>query len=268
MREIITSRDNQKVKRIAKLLTSKRYRTTEHAFVAEGARLCEELVLSGIAIRELYLTKEAEERYRSETSLLSIQAEECFYITEELAERISDTGTPQGIFAVCAMLDHSPSVVIPQQGGSYVLLEHVQDPGNVGTILRTAQAFGLQGAWLTSSADIYSPKVLRASMGGIFRLPIVLEEDFASATQRLKEKVSVYAAALTPEAHPVSRSLFKKGGAIMIGNEGAGLSEKRIQDCTGAVIIPMAGGAESLNASIAAGILLWEMSQGKSVDKE
>ena len=144
-----------------------------------------------------------------------------------------------------------------------MVLCSLQDPGNLGTIIRSCEAFGIDRLFLTSDCpDLYSPKVLRATMGGVFRLPITVADNLPDLFERFRrEKVPVYAAALQEGAKDITRLPLNQGGAVVIGNEGKGLPPEVVALCDSAVIIPMAGRAESLNASVAASIVAWEMAR-------
>jgi TrmH family RNA methyltransferase len=259
MSEVITSRDNPGVKRLAALLGGKKERSETGLFVAEGLRLSLDALRSGAKIRALYLTERAEERY-PECARLRNAAEKMFWLSEGLAERISDVSSCQGIFMVTEQLDNRVSAVTMKNGGHYLLLEGIRDPGNLGAILRTADALGVDGVLLGDCCDLYAPKVVRGSMGGLFRLPIAVWPELSAAVDALKAVgVPVYAAALADHALEAGQVGFSGGGAILIGNEARGLSPELIKACTASLIIPMAEGANSLNAAVAAAILLWEM---------
>lgn len=258
--ETITSRDNPQVKLAAALLARRKEREETGLFVAEGLRLCLDAADSGVAIRTLLLTPEASERY-PETDRLRRAAGRTLIISGALAERIADTRSPQGVFAICEKLDIRRCAVTIKGSGHYLLLENIQDPGNLGAMLRTADALGIDGVFLGGGcADLYSPKVLRGSMGGIFRVPFSAADSLLPVIARLREAgVPVYAAALEETALTAGKVDFSRGGAVLVGNEGSGLPEELIAACTAGLMIPMAGGANSLNAAVAAAILLWEM---------
>lgn len=159
------------------------------------------------------------------------------------------------------MLDNRMQTVKIGKDGRYILLSSMQDPGNIGTILRTAAAFGLDGVFLSSDCpDLYSPKVLRATMGGIFKIPLEVSDDLTEVIDRLQEAgIRVCAAALDGQAVPLQQAGLGNGCAVVIGNEGNGLPGHLIERCGQAVMIPMRPDSESLNAAMAAGIFLWEM---------
>jgi len=192
-----------------------------------------------------------------ELAALVWAAPQTVWLDESLAERISDTQTSQGVFAI---LEPPPARLEISPQGRYLLLHQVRDPGNLGGILRTAAALGTSAAILCGCVELYSPKTLRASMGGVFRLPVAQSHDIHGQIKALREAgVQVFAAALKEDAHPLECLREPGGKAVLIGNEGSGLPEDVTVACTGSVAIPMQGGTQSLNAAMAAGILLWEM---------
>lgn len=256
----ITSKENKHIKNCVKLVSSKKYRKETGLFVAEGLRLCEDALKSGQRAVQAFLTPETAQK--PQAMEIVAQAQEAFLISPEVAAKISDTQTPQGIFCVFKILDNH-SLVDTMKGKRFVVLSSLQDPGNLGTIIRTSEAFAMDAIIMSADCpDIYSPKVLRATMGGVFRIPIITVENISGAIEYLRqEQVSVYAAALSKESVPITKVDLGGRTAVVIGNEGNGLSAEVISCCTKSVIIPMAGNAESLNAAIAASIAIWEMSK-------
>jgi len=255
--KIVTSRENPHVKRLDALLRQKKAREESGLFVLEGARLCLDAVQSGLSIECVYLTRESAEKTPALLNLAEA-AGQTVWLSESLAGRLGETKTPQGVFAVlpaCAL----PRLGNPKPDGRYLLLYQVRDPGNLGGILRTAAALGGDGAYLCDCAEHVSPKVLRASMGGIFRLPLAVVDDMAALVARLSNVgVQTFAAAGGGTTAP--QVLAGQGGkAVLIGNEGNGLPDDLTAACTATVSIPMKTGNESLNAAMAAGILMWEM---------
>ncbi|MBR5309525.1 MAG: RNA methyltransferase [Oscillospiraceae bacterium] len=252
---LISSRENPIIKEAAALVSDKKARKQSGLFVVEGARLCSEACKSGAKVLRLFVTEEAEKKYPEYLSSLLSEAFEVYNITSSVAEKISDTKTPQGVFAVCKMeekpLDFS-------EKGLFVLLSNLQDPGNIGTILRTCEAMNVRGVLLCGCADCFSPKVLRGTMGCIFRLPIKVFSETAEALELLKEnKVSTYASALAENALLLPNVKFSEKSCVLIGNEGNGLEHRVIESCDHVVMIPMPGKAESLNAASAAAIMIY-----------
>jgi TrmH family RNA methyltransferase len=261
--ELLSSRRNPHIVELENLLNHKKNRN-EALFACEGARLCEDAVRAGFVPQAVYLTPGAAMRYPETARLLTGKAEAMYAIDERLAPRISDTQHPQGVFCVFKRLDNAAGAVTIVEGGKYFLLSNLQDPGNLGTILRTAEAFGLHGVFLADCPDPYSPKVLRASMGGVFRLRHERVADMpATIAMMRKNGIAVYAAAMTGDATPLNGGMFSGGAAVLIGNEGAGLPRELIACCSAECMIPMPGGAQSLNAATAAAIFAWEMTHGR-----
>jgi TrmH family RNA methyltransferase len=183
-------------------------------------------------------------------------------ISEELARYIGDTASPQGIFSVCKMLDNCCTFDTISKNKKYLALEDMQDPTNLGTVIRTAEALGLDGLLLSAGCcDLYNPKVLRGSMGGVFRLPVYMVGDMEKTIIALQNEheLCCYACVVDTDATPLHQINFTSGSVCVIGNEGNGLRDHTIDACSHRLTIRMPGRAESLNASMAAGIVMWEM---------
>ncbi len=260
MNEMITSKDNITIKLCRKLVASAKERKEQGMFLAEGARLCCDAAKAGIRITTLFATDEAQKKYRQQLDIISEAAEKTWEIAPSLAENLADTKATQGVFCLC----HIPAAIPfePHQNGRYLLIDHLQDPGNLGTIIRGAEAFGISGVVLSQGCpDLYSPKVLRSTMGSAFRQPVYTVENLPDTILKLQNQgVSTYAAALDHTA-VTARQLSKEGGlAVVIGNEGNGVTDQVLKTCNAKVYIPMTSQIESLNAAAAATILMWEMS--------
>ena len=255
MPECITSLQNPHIQKLRRLLGDRRERDESGLFVAEGRRLCEDAMAApGIAARAVYGT----ERQLRDFNPGDVSVYE---IADALAAKIGETKSPQGIFVLCEKPAATPFVGM--DGGKYLLLHDLQDPGNIGAIIRTAEALGIDALLLSESCpDLFGPKVLRAGMGGSFRLSCHVTADISAAIKNLRESgVTVCAAALTPDAVPLTRMSFPASCAVLIGNEGNGLPGDLIALCDAAVEIPMRKAANSLNAAAAAAILIWEMTK-------
>ncbi|MBC8569251.1 TrmH family RNA methyltransferase [Zongyangia hominis] len=261
--QVLESRDNPVIKRLCRLMQKKSARREQGLFVAEGVRLCREAALSGVVIEQAFFTREAAEKYPEDINFLISQSKGAAEISPAAARKISDTPSPQGVFCLCALLDNEKTLATINSDGKYLALCSLQDPGNIGTIVRTAEAFGVDGLILTGDCpDIYSPKVLRSTMGSAFRLPIAVTGDLFSVIARMREAgVAVYGAALTDRSVPITGLDFSRGAMTLIGNEGSGLPPDLLAACDQTVRIPMKGRAESLNAAVAAAVALWEMTR-------
>lgn len=255
--EEITSRANPRIKAAAALLKSNERKKTGH-FIIEGARLCGDAVKSGVTVEEFFSTNGAKEKYADVFALVAAAAKRTFVISPDVAEKLSDTQSTQEMFCVCtdsAALTESDI----KTDGFYVMTENVQNPDNLGAVVRSAEALGADGLIVFSGCDIRSPKALRASMGGLFRFPVIKTADCASLINRAKESgMKIFATVASGGAEDISKA-DKSGGCIcIIGNEGAGISAETLALCTCRITIPMLGKAESLNAAAAAAITIWE----------
>lgn len=259
MQHPVTSRENPHAKRLDMLLRQKKAREESGAFVLEGARLCLDALSAGLLPETALLTQSALEKTPA-LARLTGAAGETVLLAESLAQRLGDTKNPQGVFCICKQPARDASAAKIQPNGRYLLLHQIQDPGNLGTMIRTAAALGVTAAFLSDCAELYSPKVLRAAMGGVWRMSVTVCEALEPLLEQLRAAgVKPYAAALAESAH--LPDVLGPGTAILIGNEGSGLPEPLIAACAGVISIPMHSGTESLNAAMAAGILLWEMTK-------
>lgn len=253
MDEKITSRDNPKVKYACKLADSPGFRRSEGRFFAEGRKLCPELA-KGAALEQLFYTAAAAQKCPELAGLPG----QHFLVEEHVAQKLAGVPAPQGVFGVFRTPQHTLDEV--RRGGRYLALERVQDPGNVGTLIRSAAAFGFDGVILSEGcASPYAPKTLRTSMGAAVRVPVIETGPLPPALARLRQLgIRCLAAALehseplgpVPAAHP-------GGVCVVVGSEGQGLEGDTIAACDAAVRIPMTDRVESLNAGIAGSILLW-----------
>lgn len=260
--ETITSRRNPLIRSAAALLGSPRERRERREFLCEGARLCRDAALSGVAVKACFFTGRAQAKYRGYLEPVLEAAHSAYMVDEPVAQLLSDTKHPQGVFCLCAW----PQGADCDQGSPCLVLENIQDPGNLGTILRTAEALGQFRVFLLGDCcDPLSPKALRASMGAAFRLGLGTEDSPARLLEGLKgEGYCTHGAVPADTARPVTGIDFGTGRhAVVIGNEGSGLTPETAGLCMDLVTIPMGGRAESLNAAAAATLLLWELARGR-----
>ncbi len=257
----ITSKDNRLIKEWRGLNEQARQRRKTGLFAIEGARLCADALASGLTLTAVLYTAAAMEKYTTIVESLIEAATESAEITDALAYAMADTNSPQGVFCIAKSLDILLSLDTINTMGRYGALEDIQDPGNLGTMIRTAEAFGLDGLLLSAGCcDVVNPKVLRASMGGVFRLPLIVVPDFSAAIQTMQAQgMTAFACVVDADATPIQAVEKPDGSVVVIGNEGNGLAAETVTACRRRVTIPMAGRAESLNASMAAGIAMWEL---------
>lgn len=254
----ITSPQNHVIKNIKELQKKKSARKKERLFIVEGIRAVKEIP-SQANIKYVLTTPDVDI-----ATLMNLNPHTWIEVSQEVYKSMSETQSPQGAMAVVTMPDQLLEEQVIEEG-NYLLLENVQDPGNLGTIIRTAHAFGFKGVFITKgSVDVYSPKVVRSTMSSLFYVPLVIDYTIEEYIHTFKQAgVSLYAAALTDQAKPIYSLPFDEKKAIIIGNEGNGVSEEVLAATDYTMIIPMPGGAESLNASVATAICMYEITKPK-----
>lgn len=259
MYEFISSKSNEKIKTVRKL-ADKKYRSQYGLFVLEGHKLVYDYLRSGNRPVRMFVADDVVERYKP--IIDSASCAEVYVIPRDLYLHISDESAPQGIMAVCAIASLGEL-----RDGCCVILESLRDAGNLGTVIRTAAAFGIENIVLSADcADLYNPKTLRATMGALFFANIIVEEDLLGFVDDLKASGRrVFAAMPAGDALDIRKLELKSRDCIVIGNEGNGISEALAKRCSACVTIPMRGQTESLNASSAASVLMWELVRGGSV---
>ncbi|MFT3984588.1 MAG: RNA methyltransferase [Lachnospiraceae bacterium] len=254
---MITSTSNLKIKNVLRLLESSKARREQQVFVTEGVKLfCE---APADQIRQVFLTQACYERLPEKEKLAALPYE---FVSDAVYRRISDTQTPQGVLCIMEKgMDTLPSLLQSLKGQAVhiLVLEGIQDPGNLGTMLRTAEGAGFDFILADEkTVDVYNPKVIRSTMGSIFRVPVLCTERLAESITYLKsEHILLYAAHLHGEKDYREQN-FSDRTAILIGNEGNGLSDEISALADILVKIPMRGNVESLNAAIAAALLMYE----------
>ena len=254
----ITSRSNDYIKEIVKL-SDRKHREEKGKFCFEGRKLFEEAVKEGLPLEAVLVTEKHLPEFDGKNYPFKV-----FSVSREVYEKISYEKSPEGIFCVSKALDKLHILYIIYKGSVFnaptVLLDGIRDPGNLGTILRTASAFGYENVIMSEDcADVYNPKTIRASMGAVFRQKTVRVRVLSDTVSALREGgYKIYSAALDKNAVSVKNIVADSSVAFIIGNEGNGIRQAVIDASDGTVIIPMESGTESLNAASAATILLWE----------
>lgn len=268
--EVIRSRQNRTVVRLAKL-TDRKEREATGTFRFDGRKLAEEAIRAGVEMPAVFLR---EDRAKELLGFLG-QCEEAvgkscvgqvFLLENSLFDRVSEEKSPEGLICVAKYLDKLQKTAIIYEDGIFreeeriVLLEAIRDPVNLGAVIRSAAAFGVDRLILSSDcADLYHPRTVRASMGTLFRQKVDRTPDLTGAIASLRRAGRrVFAAVLNPQAFRLGETRFEPSDCVVIGNEGHGLSEETVRACSGSVYIPMGDRAESLNAAVSASILMWE----------
>lgn len=255
---MITSSSNAKVKQVIQWQNKAKERRAAGVFLTEGSKMFEEAPVSSII--EVYVAQSALEKITEQAKrrdkLLQTGYE---VVTDALFAKMSDTQTPQGILCVIKRPEYTLDGLLEQEKPLLVVLENLQDPGNLGTILRTGEGAGVTGVIMSrQTVDIFNPKTIRATMGSVFRVPFVYVDELRETIQRLHAaNIHTYAAHLAGERYYDSFS-FREGTAFLIGNEGNGLTKETADLAMDYLKIPMEGRVESLNAAIATSLLMYE----------
>ena len=248
--QVISSKDNEFIKHIKKL-KDKKYRDLNNEYIIEGIKIIEEAINEKANIKQVVICDDCEKTSNIPKDLMyEIAKQECVYVTNKLFESLTDVTNPQGILAIVeknAMKSTSPgSEELDYNQDIIVALDDIQDPGNLGTILRTVDSIGINQILVSKgTADSYNPKVVRSTMGAIFRVKIIQKHKFEIVVTSLQTKNSIY-------------DIDYQKKVIVIGNEANGVEEKIQKLADKKVKIPMLGKTESLNASVATGIILYE----------
>lgn len=250
----IKSRENKNFKRLNGL-KSRKNREKEGLFLVEGERFAAEIPQE--CGPEYFILSES--FYHAHDTAQYEKRAETLCLPDALFGALSDTETPQGILAACKRLEWEEGDIFRKEAPFLLLAEGLQDPGNLGTIIRTADACGVDAVFLSRGCvELYNPKVLRATMGSLFHVPVFQDVSLEEAAEKLRKRdIPLYAAHLRGEVPPYDLDL-EGACAFLIGNEAKGLSEHGAALCSKWVRIPMPGKAESLNASVAAAVLLYE----------
>ena len=256
---VITSTSNEQIKKLIQLKEKSKVRKTTGTFTVEGKKMFVEIPaedLVSVYVSETFLKENGE----------LVKDKKYQIVSDQVFKKISDTVTPQGIMAIVEKNAYTLDDIIEnvnnnitQKGRScVVILDRLQDPGNLGTIVRTGEGAGISGIIMSSGcADIYNPKVIRSTMGSIFRVPFTVVSDLPEAIETLKENsITTYAAHLKGEEY--NKGVFEKNVALLIGNEAKGLSDEVSGKADRLIKIPMEGKVESLNAAIATAILMYQ----------
>ncbi len=255
----ILSRQNGRLKDLRQRMLHPA-QTEDGRIALEGEHLVEEARRSGLQIHSLFLRED----WRSAAEGLAAESAAVFIVAADAFNHACATESPQGIAAIVEAPQWSFEAVLNTPEPRLIVLDGLQDPGNAGTIIRTAEAFGATGVLLTPPAVCrWNQKLLRSSAGSALRLPMISLEDASPLRQLRKGNIPLYAC-VAHAGDPVENTDLSGPWAGVIGNEGAGISEQVLRLCSGALHIPCPGPVESLNAGIAAAILLYESSRQRS----
>ena len=255
---MITSTSNQKVRQVVQWQNKAKERRKAGIFLAEGFKMLEEAPVEWI--QEIYLSQDCLDKAKGNTLIWKKLLQKGYEtVSEEVFRKMSDTQTPQGVLTVLQRPEYRLEELLKQEKPLFVVLEDLQDPGNLGTIVRTGEGAGITGVIMSSqTVDIFNPKVIRATMGSIYRVPFVYVESITETIGKMQNAgIHTFAAHLKGEKYYDSFS-FREPTAFLIGNEGNGLKKETADIADFYLKIPMEGKVESLNAAIATSLLMYE----------
>lgn len=255
----------EKLKQISKLRLEKE-RKIEGRFLIEGVHLCQEALLSDWEVEIVLFSSELAESAGVQKLVeeFSRRRKEVFKVKKKESEKLADTKTPQGIVAVVRKKKFALSKDFLKETSLLLCLDNIRDPGNLGTIIRTADAAGVDGVLLSNGCvELYNPKVIRSTMGSVFHLPVIENLDFSEVISDVKKEGFKIIISEVHEGKDYTKVNYPEKICLIIGSETSGISERILNLADEMVRIPVFGKAESLNASVAAGILLYEMVRNK-----
>lgn len=253
--DMIESTSNKQVKSLIQLMKKAKQRRESKTFVVEGIRMFREAPKERLL--QTYVSESFLEKQENQETLSGISYE---VMTDRVFAAVSDTQTPQGILCVVQQKEYTLEEIMKKEHPHLMILENLQDPGNLGTIFRTGEGAGVDGIIMSKdTVDIYNPKTVRSTMGSLYRMPFIYAESLTEIVNQIKEQgVSVYAAHLKGQ-YAYYQEDYRRGCAFLIGNEGNGLTEELAAQADTYIRIPMEGQVESLNAAVAASVLMYEV---------
>ena len=253
---IISSKDNELVKNVKKL-KDKKYRDLENVYIVEGIKMVKEAILENASIRQIIICDDCEKSdLISKEMMYEIAKYDCIYVTNKIFKYITEVQTPQGVMAIIEKNNKDKEINYNED--IIVALDDIQDPGNLGTILRTVDSIGLSQILVSKgTADAYNPKVVRSTMGAIYRVKVIECDNLKETLKEIKKnKFKILVTSLDDSKSVYDIKYYKK--VIVIGNEANGVEEEIVKLADEKIKIPMLGKTESLNASVATGVVLYE----------
>lgn len=264
--QVITSKDNEAIKNIRKL-KEKKYRDLSNEYIVEGMKLIKEAIEENVKIKQIVVCEDClkEDGCAEQKFLYQIAKYDCIYVSSKIFSLLTDVVNPQGMLAVIEKKSGEEEIKYTED--IILVLDGIQDPGNLGTILRTVDSSGLSQIVLSkTSVDAYNPKVVRSTMGAIFRVKIIEAENLVATLKNMKKhKYKIVATSLSGTENIYEMDYTKK--VIVIGNESKGVSKDILDISDEKVKIPMLGKTESLNAGVATGVMLYEYVRRKLIEK-
>lgn len=254
---MITSTSNPQVKRLLQLQKKSKARNEENVFVVEGLRMFVEVPKE--RVEKVYVSETFYNKKKQELNFKEFSME---ILSDSVFKHVSDTQTPQGVLCIVKQKKPALEELLNIENPLFMVLDNLQDPGNLGTIIRTAEGAGVDAVFMSRDCvDIYNPKTIRSTMGSIYRMPFIYIEEIVTLLEEFRKKgIQSYAAHLLGKKS-YDQENYRAGTAILIGNEGNGLRDEVSEKADVWVRIPMEGQVESLNAAIAASVLMFEVAR-------
>ncbi|MDD3413645.1 MAG: RNA methyltransferase [Lachnospiraceae bacterium] len=251
---MITSSSNPQIKNVLLLNSKAKIRREQDVFVVEGTKMFLEVPVSHVV--KIFVS---ETYYKNGIHKSKIEKYPFEVVADDIFKKISDTKTPQGILTIVKQFHYEESNLFEKEKGLFLVLEGIQDPGNLGTMIRTGEGASISGIIMDrNTSDIYNPKVIRGTMGSIYRVPFYYSDDLKETIEHMKRNnIQIIAAHLNGEKSYTEEN-YLTPTAFLIGNEGNGLSDDIANEADGFIRIPMGGKVESLNAAVAASLLIYE----------
>lgn len=258
---MISSETNGQMKDLVKLQKQARFRRKNKEFVVEGSKMLLEAAKHG-KLKRFYLSETLEATGVSKELQELMKDYPYEIVTDSVFDKVSDTVTPQGMMGVVEMPQYSLQEIFEAKEKKYILLDDLRDPGNLGTIMRTAEGAGMSAVIMSKeSVDLFNPKVVRSTMGAIFRMPFCYVEDLSETIATIQNKgICVYATAMEGSVNYTEPD-YGQGAGFVIGNEANGVSQAVFKAAKGRIFIPMKGELESLNAAVSGAIVMYEMAR-------
>lgn len=255
---MITSTSNSQVKMVMNLLNKAKVRREENAFVVEGVKMVLEAPYD--RVKKIFVSESYTNEHKNGVGNIKWDSPNVEVVSDNVFNQMSDTKTPQGIMAIVTIRQYAPADILGKENAFIIVCEDIQDPGNLGTILRTGEGAGISGVVITkNSVDIYNPKTIRSTMGSLYRVPFMYVDDLKDTLGQMKALgINVYATHLNGNNMYASEDYTGKC-AFLIGNEGNGLKDETSALADKLIKIPMDGQVESLNAAISAAVMMYEV---------
>lgn len=253
--QYIQSKNNELLKQIRKL-KEKKYRDKNNMFIVEGIRFVEEAIKSCFIIKYIFISEEINDNHRVRDMLNNVDSQVKLYsVSSDILKTLCNTENPQGIIAIV----ENRNIILKDEEGFLIFVDKVQDPGNMGTIIRTAHAAGALGIILRKgTVDVFNEKTLRSTMGSIFHVPIIYDKDIEYLNELKNKDYRIISSYLQTDKNFYDLNLKQKV-VLVVGNEGNGISDEVIDISDELVRLPMPGNAESLNVAVCAGIMMYEV---------